>query len=284
MRRLFFASITAFRVTDTTAPGHLGFPPPLLGMRPQRLPVLWRNELGFALNMPAGIQILPDNWYPAAPLLAESINYQAARGKPELGRLGVQPEGAVAIYTMEPDISGVALFAFGSEGGEFWRNAYGSELFTLRFEFIADQAPDVKELDCDLPIARHGTEKRVLISHRTGKKAKTQFRRLERFGRFSRWQATTSFYRMHQLLIHAREVGISVLGDTLYGDSQPLYLSSIKRGFRPSRNKEEAALYEGCPVHLAEVTLPLPDSEMPVIKAPQPNRYGVLLKRLRAYG
>lgn len=253
-------------------------------MRPLRLPVLWRHELGFALNMPPGIQILPDNWYPATPLLAESINYQAAQGKPELRRLGVTAAGVTAAYTMEPEISGVALFAFGPEGGEFWRNAYGSEMFTLRFEFIAERAPDVEELNCDLPIARHSTEKRVLVSHRTGKKTQTRFRRLERLGRFSRWEASTSFYRMHQLPIHAREAGLSVLGDELYGDSQPLYLSSIKRGFRTSKSKEEAPLYEGCPIHLDELVVPLPDGGSTTIKAPLPNRYEVLLKRLRDFG
>lgn len=253
-------------------------------MRPQRLPVIWRGQAGFALNMPPGVQILPDNWYPRTPLLAESINYQVAQGKGEMQRLGIPDTGAIAIYSMEPDISGVALFAFDGTGGEFWRNAYGSGMFELRIEFFAEQGPDVDELSTDLPLARHMTENRMLVSHRTGKKAQTTFRRLETLGRFSRWEAITSFYRMHQVLVHAQEVGIPVLGDTVYGNSRPLYLSSLKRSYRPSKKKEEAPLYDGCPMHLRAVTIPLPEGGTTTIEAPLPNRYAVLLKRLQDFG
>ncbi len=254
-------------------------------MRPLRLPVIWKNEAGFALDMPAGVQILPDNWYPRTPLLAESINYQAAQGKPEMQRLGIPESGATAIYSMEPDMSGVALFAFDSETAEFWRNAYGSEQFELQIEFIAERGPQSNELTCDLPIARHASENRVLISHNTGKKAFTAFRLLENIGqRFSRWEAKIRFYRMHQVFIHALECGIPILGDRQYARSTPLYLSSLKRGYRPSRHKEEAPLYDGCPLHLRRVTLPLPGGDTTTIEAPLPNKYKVLIKRLRDFG
>lgn len=268
--------------SDTT---FIGFPPPLLGFRPQRLPVIWQREGGFAVAMPNDVQILMDNWYPRTPMLAESINYQAAQGKPELDRLGVTKLGVTAIYTMEPDLSGVALFATTPEMAEFWRNAYGSDAFSLRIQFVAEAAPADPELDCELPIARHSREKRSLVSHSSGKKAQTHFRRLERMGRFSLWEATTHFYRMHQLPLHASEVGISILGDTLYARSRPLFLSELKRSFRPAKRKEETPLYEGLAMHLASLTVPLSDADEPVtIEAPPPSRFAVLLKRLRDFG
>lgn len=237
--------------------------------------------------MPNDVQILMDNWYPRTPMLAESITYQAAQGKPELERLGVSKNGVTAIYSMEPDLSGVALFATDPETAEFWRNSYGSDGFTLKIHFVAETASPGDEAECDLPLARHFRDKRCVVSHTTGKKTQTHFRRLEVMGRFSLWEATTHFYRMHQLPVHALEVGMTILGDTTYSSSRPLFLSELKRSYRPSKGKEETPLYEGMAMHLAELTVPRPGSESGetlTIRAPYLSRFEVLLKRLRAFG
>lgn len=260
---------------------HIGFPPPLLGMRSTRLPVLWSDRIGLALNKPAGIQILPDNWYPRAPLLADSINYQAAKGKPELRRLGIPKEGVRAIYTMEPDVSGVALFATDPELGEFWSNAYGSEGFELTFHFLSSKTVGRETLECDLPIARHNRENRVLVSHSTGKKAFTRFRRLQSIGRYHLWEAVTRYYRMHQLPLHALEVGLDVVGDTFYSRSEPIYLSQIKRHYRQGKDEIERPLYPHAALHLVNLRVPMPDGGLFDISAPVPDRMGVLLKKLR---
>jgi len=262
----------------------IGFPEPLLGLRPQRLAVLYSTDDWLALDKPAGIQILSDNWYPKVPVLTEAINYQAGNEKPELQRLGIGSDGVRAVYSMEPDMSGVALFAKNHEAGEYLKNEYGSEAFQMTIEFISEESPEGNEFFCKLPIARHGAKAEVLVSHRTGKQAKTHFVRQEKLGRYGLWHAHVTFYRMHQLFVHAREVGLLVMGDQVYGRSRPLYLSQIKRNYRSSQRREERPLFDGCAMHLRELEGKTKNGDNFSIVSPRPSKLNVLIKRLRDFG
>lgn len=267
----------------SNSPPRLGFPPPLLSDRPVRLPIIWDHPLGFALEKPPGIQILGDNWFPRVPALTEAINFQARQGKGELERLGIGRAGARSIYSMEPDMSGIALFAKLPKTGIEWANRYGSEKFELRIRFVSALTPEATVLACDLPIARHFTEPRMVISNRTGKKSFTAFRRLKRFGRYSLWEASTPFYRVHQVPLHAFEVGLGVVGDRLYGDHPEIYLSQIKRHFVHKEGAEEASLYPGMAMYIAAVTFPASDAETVTIEAPPPKPFAVLLRQLERF-
>lgn len=258
----------------------------MLGDRPLRLGVSWDHPLGFALEKPVGVQVLADNWYPRIPVLTEAINYQVANGKGEMERLGLVGEGARAIFQLEPAMAGFALFAKDGETGLRWSNDYGSGLFTLTIRFLSAKAPPgVETMDCDLPIARHGgRENRMLVTHRTGKKTETRFRRLEQFGRYTLWEATTHYLRMHQIQLHAFEVGLGVVGDSLYAVEAPFYLSSVKRGFRPKGDAQEEPLYDGPAMYLAGATFPLAEGAGEVsIAIDPPKRFTAILRNLERY-
>lgn len=245
--------------------------------------MLWDHPLGFALEKPPGVQVLSDNWYPRVPVLAEALNYQARRGKGEMERLGIGTEGARAIITSEPDMCGLALFARDPETGVVWSNAYGSDLFELKVQFVSGITPQAEELECELPLARHFNERRMVISSRTGRKSRTRFRRLKRFGRYSLWEATMSYYRMHQLPLHAFEVGLAVLGDRLYSDQPELYLSQLKRRFVPKEEREEAPLYPGMAMFLASIRFPMTEEETVTVEAAPPKPFAVLLRQLERF-
>ena len=63
--------------------------------------------------------------------------------------------------------------------------------------------------------------------------------------------------RPHQVRVHLRYVGLPVVGDRLYG-GRPLFLSSLKRGYRLKPNQVERPLIDRPALHAAELTLPHP--------------------------
>jgi 23S rRNA-/tRNA-specific pseudouridylate synthase len=270
---------------STDAPTRLGFPPPLLGDRPARVPVVWNHPLGFALDKPVGVQVLADNWFPKVPVLTEAINYQVAQGKGELRRLGLGDGEARAIFQSEPEMAGLTLFAKDSETGAFWSNACGSDQFEFTVHFLSAKAPQGAEsLECDLPIARHGgREQCMLVSHRTGKKTQTRFQFLGRRGRYSLWEAKTPFLRVNHIPLHAFEVGLAVVGDQTYAGESPFYLSMVKRDFRLKRSESEAPLYEGSMMFLAGLKIPMPDGESVMLQVPPPKRFTAVMRNLERY-
>lgn len=264
--------------SSNPAPLKIGFPAPLLGRENLRLPVLLNRDNLLALNVPAGILMQVHPWHPRLPILADAVNAQLEDKKPELLRLGFK-KGRMArpVFSMDPQIAGIALLAKDSASAEAYRNDYGSELFKLVFNFIG-RGGNADICDCDLPIAQHFTDRRSIVSHSTGKKTETKFERLERLGDYSLWRAETRFYRPEQLFVHALERGIAVVGDQKYTGQLPIYLSHIKRDWRGDKDKEQP-LYEGPAAWLAELTLP--DGET-IVAEPQ-GRLANLLKQLRRH-
>ena len=92
-----------------------------------------------------------------------------------------------------------------------------------------------------------------------------------------------SFYRMHQLPLHALEVGLPIVGDERYADEPEIYLSRLKRGYQTKRRAEEASLWDGIAAYLAQIEFPLPDGTRTVVSAPPPKRLGVMLRHLGRY-
>lgn len=196
----------------------VGFPPPLLGPEPWRLPVGSPAAGLLALALPGGMLSDADPLYPDRPTVVGALQAQLRAGKPELERLGM--EVALGVNFVEPECGGVLLVAVTRAAVDRWRNALGSG--QLRFYYyLVTWADPAREgvFECDLPLARHRREARMLVSHQTGKQAFTSFRRLSCSGELELWEATTAFPRIHQIRLHAHERGLAVPGERLYGET-----------------------------------------------------------------
>lgn len=262
--------------------GYVGFPEGMLDARPQRLPI-WQDLAGaFVLAKPAGVLVQPDPWYSRLPSLTEAISQQALLGKPELQRLGVDPNGLRAVFPLPPSCEGVAVLTKRTDAVESLRNSYGSELWTLQFELLADSEPRDPSAVCDLPLARHWQHPQAIVSHESGKQTHTTFNRVARIGRYGLWLAETRYYRMDQLCVHGQEVGLRILGDDKYGRSRVPLLSDLKRDYSPGR-REELPLWDGPVIRLKRITPP-EDSGLRVIEPPPSKTWLRLLQVLGRYG
>lgn len=258
---------------------HLGFPAPLLGVEPVRLPVLHDDGEMLVLAKPSGILVQQDSWYPRLPVLIEAIRYQAAEGKPEFAKMEIGPAGLWAVTDLDPECAGPVLLTRSREAGEELKNQYGSGNFTFTFEILTQSNPTTDSIDCDLPISRHGRLSRMLVSHTTGKVSKTTFTDAERVGSYTLCQAKTNYPRRHQVLLHALESGLPVLGDRTYARSSPVMLSRIKRDYQLRRDRDERPLYPSPAYYLKELKIG-PDC---LISMPPPLRWPGLIKQLRKY-
>ncbi len=100
----------------------------------------------------------------------------------------------------------------------------------------------------------HDDGTRSLISHRTGKKARTRFTRLREGGCLEMWQAETSYLRADQIRLHAVECGLAVVGENLYGNTPPLSRADLPGKRRPGGT--DHVLLHGPAIHLAELEAP----------------------------
>lgn len=258
---------------------HLGFPAPLLGTDSLRLPVVYDDGERMALAKPAGVLVQQDAWYPRLPVLVEAIRYQAAQAKPEFVKMGIGQAGLWAVTDLDAECAGPLLLARSRDVAEDLRNKFGSSSFSFTYEFVTQAAAAEEPVTCDLPLARHERLPRMLVSHTTGKIAQTVFAAQDRVGAYFRCTAQTRFPRRHQILLHASESGLPVLGDRLYAKSTPVMLSHLKRDYTFRQDRDERPLYDGPAYYLKEIQL---DGECRIVM-PSPPRWQALLRQLGKY-
>ena len=255
----------------------ISFPSGYLGSQPVRFPLLVNDDRIFAVNKPSGIASAQHDWTLGTPDISMALRRELINEKPQLARLGI--EGLYRIYNLDAELSGVLLFAKNERYEELLKNAAGSDQLVFRFHLLVYTETNERTFACDLPLARHFTERRMIVSHKTGKKCETRFRFLRPYGRYQLWEAETTTLRVHQVRVHAAERGLQVVGESLYSRGDQVYLSRLKRDYQ-SDGEREKPIYRGLCVHLVEVAFQGLEESFEPIAAPLPSRFGTLLKRL----
>jgi len=255
----------------------VGFPPPLLGDKPLRLPVLAEAGDWLALEKPAGVGVRAHPW-DSGPDMDAALNAQLQADKPELVRLAATLFGSV--YYLDPAISGVAVFAKHREALADLRNRFGSGECRFRFQFVAAAQPAGSEatLSADAPLLPHNVKPKMIPSTAKGKKALTGFRRTAESPKgWALWEARVDFFRPHQVRAHAAVLEIPVLGDALYGGPE----APTQRELHPKKQRSGVNLpaYEGLALHLAEVEL-IPGQPEATISCEPPKHLRLLLRRM----
>lgn len=256
----------------------ISFPPGYLGGKPIKFPLLANDERLFAISKPCGISTFQHEWTLGKPDIAMALRRELLKGKPQLAKLGI--EGLYRVFNLDAELSGVLLFAKNEENEGILKNASGSGQFIYRYHILVSTETVERSIRCDLPIAKHFHDRRMLVSHKTGRKCETQFNFLRPFGQYQLWEAVTSDMRTHQIRIHAAEMGLSIVGEWVYSDGGEVFLSALKKDYRSGKGREEP-IYDGLCLHLVEVDFAnVPEFEHPPIVAPLPGRFETLLKRL----
>lgn len=259
----------------------VGFPPPLLGSAPQRLPILGDAPGWLALEKPVGVGTRAHPWDPGVPNLDQALNVQLQAQKPELERLGARL--FASIYYLDPDVAGIALFAKHHEARADLRNRFGSGEGTFRFRFVGGVAPDgADKVFADAPLLPHRTKPKMIPSTAKGKKCRTSFRQLARTANRACWEARCGFFRAHQVRAHAAVAGIPVMGDQLYsGPAVPTFseLPSQKK----RRRGRDKPIYPYLPLRLCGVELPC-DGPVLQLESTPDKYFELLLKRLELAG
>lgn len=254
----------------------IGFPPPLLGEAPFRLPVLAETADWLALEKPAGVGTRAYPW-DTEPDMDAALNTQLQAGKPELLRREATFFGSV--YYLDPAISGVSVFAKNRDALTDLRNRFGSGECRFRFQLVTAAQPGIEpSLHADAPLLLHNVKPKMIPSTAKGKKAFTDFKRIAESSKgWALWEATTDFFRPHQVRAHAAVLEIPVLGDALYDGPE----APTQRELHPKKQRAGVNLpsFQGIALHLAEVQLIPGDADATILCQP-PKHLRLLLRRM----
>ena len=230
--------------------------------------IIFENEFFIAVNKPAGLLSIP-----------------AREGK-EISLKNLLEEKYQKIFTvhrLDKDTSGVIVFAKDADTHKQLSQIFESRNVEKLYLGLVHGTLVQTEGTIDAPIMENPLKRGVMVTHQKGKPSVTDYKVLETFRQFSWVQFHIHTGRTHQIRVHSKHIGNSIVCDELYGDGQPVLLSSIKRKYKLSKNQEEEQpVLSRLALHSWKLNFSLNDEQYS-FEAPLPKDLKALLQQLRKW-
>ena len=229
--------------------------------------IIFENDHFVAVNKPAGLLSIPD------------------RDGSDISLKGILKKKYGNIFTvhrLDRDTSGIIIFAKDEATHQYLSTAFEERNVEKYYLGIVAGVIPEKKGTIDAPIAEHPGRRGLMVIHKKGKEAVTDYEVQEEFGKFSLVQFQIHTGRTHQIRVHMQSIGHPIVCDELYGDGQPVLLSSFKYRYKLSKNEEEEKpILARLGLHAQRLKLKDPDGAVHEFEAEMPKDMRALLQQLR---
>lgn len=252
-------------------------------------PIIHDDETMLAFDKPSGLLVAPDRWNKKRENLMGLVHDRFGHGVANVHRLDADTSGVLLCAKSKPALDFLS--------GQFQSKTVAKTYHALVVVLPVDQAmkvvapvrdesgalPEAFTVDLALGEDEEQPGRMRVFKKRGGKACTTEFRTLERFGRYALVECRPLTGRTHQLRVHLAAAGAPILNDRFYGVPEiELKLSELKRGYKG--RTEEKPLITRLALHASELVVKHPDTREPVtIAAPLPHEFEVALKYLRKF-
>lgn len=245
--------------------------------------VIYEDDNILVANKPAGCNVVRPRHSEICPFQHGVLDYlkRSEKTAKTLHETLYRPR---PVHRLDRDTSGAVIISKSSAAEHALFRQFQER--TVEKEYLAVVTGEMEELmtRIDAPIADHPSDlAQMVIEERNGKQSETATEVIERFRGFTLVRARPLTGRRHQIRIHLAHIGHPVLADEIYGGGSELYLSSIKRGYRPKKDQEEKPLISRPALHSAAIVFVTVEGAPLRVEAPLPDDMTVLLKALRKY-
>jgi len=234
---------------------------------PENIPldIMYEDERAVVINKPQGMVVHPGagNW---RGTLANALYYRRLQS-------GGQHEGKIKagglrpgiVHRLDKDTSGVMIAAYDDEALAFLAGQFKSGKAKKKYIAVVNGIPRERKGRVETFIARDPKNRKRFAVAGQGRAALTFYTVLKTWQRHSLILLRPRTGRTHQLRVHLRHLGHPIVGDPVYGFSDPMFPG--------------ASLM----LHARSLAVSLP-GECPVpeciFKAPLPQRFGEMIRRL----
>jgi 23S rRNA pseudouridine1911/1915/1917 synthase len=252
--------------------------------------VIFEDATMIAFDKPSGLLVAPDRWDKKRENLMGIVHQALGHGVANVHRLDADTSGVLLCSKTKPALDFLS--------GQFQSKTVEKVYHALVAILPVDEAmkvvapirtpegtlPDAFSIDVALGEDEQQPGRMRVFKRRGGKPCLTEFRTLERFGRFALVECRPLTGRTHQLRIHLAVAGAPILNDRFYGVPElKLLLSDLKRGYKG--RDDEKPLIDRLALHASRLIVKHPETREPVeIKAELPHEFEVALKYLRKFG
>ena len=231
--------------------------------------IVFENDTFVAVNKPAGMLSIPDR----------------AQSEKSLKEFLIDQYGQIfTVHRLDKDTSGLILFAKNEEAHKFFSRLFEERKIEKYYLGVVLGSPVNATGLLDFPIMEHPTQKGLMYVNRNGKPSTTGYEVLSASKYFSLVAFQLFTGRTHQIRVHCKNFGHPLACDPLYGDGKPIFISSIKKNYKLSKDQEEEKpIIQRLALHSYRMVFEDENGQHHDICAGIPKEYDALMKQIRKH-
>jgi|SRR5690606_20925730 23S rRNA pseudouridine1911/1915/1917 synthase len=231
-----------------------------------KLAILYEDDDFVVVDKPAGITVIPDRTDSHTDL-TQLLTQQLKQKLWVAHRIDKQTSGLVCFAKNEEAHRHLSLQFQEHTVEKYYQGIVSGKLFP--------ESGEIREA-----IAHHPTVAGKMVISKHGKPSHTTYNVLKQWPLYALVQFRIYTGRTHQIRVHMQSLGHPILCDELYGSDKPLFLSSIKRGYKLSLNAEEKPLLSRLALHAFSLSFQKISGEHIHITSPLPKDIQACVKQL----
>jgi 23S rRNA pseudouridine955/2504/2580 synthase/23S rRNA pseudouridine1911/1915/1917 synthase len=233
------------------------------------LEIIFENGDFIAISKPAGMLSIPDRT-------------QSEQSLKDI--LAAKYDAIFTVHRLDKETSGVIVFAKNETTHKYLSQQFENRETEKYYLGLVQGKLSEKKGIIEEAIIEHPVKKGLMTTARKGKPSVTEYEVLEETGGYSLVQFKILTGRTHQIRVHMKFIGHTIVCDELYGNPQPILLSSIKKNFKLSQSEEnERPLLNRLGLHSWKLILKDPSGAAHTLEAPMPKDIRALLTQLKKW-
>lgn len=217
-------------------------PPPMQpSINPENIPldIIFEDQDIIVINKPRGMVVYPAPGNYSGTLISAILNHTKDLSvKSGLMRPGI-------VHRLDKDTSGVMVLAKTDNAHMSISKQLKNREVTKVYQTLVWGQIQEDNATITAPIGRHPLKRtEMLVTAKNSKEAITHFKVLERFDEFTLLEVTIETGRTHQIRVHMKYIGHSVVGDPIYSRKKTPFeikgqaLHAYKLGFHHPNTHE----------------------------------------------
>ncbi|HVY62054.1 MAG TPA: RluA family pseudouridine synthase [Planctomycetota bacterium] len=198
----------------------------------------------------------------------------------------LEVERVWVVHRLDRETSGVMLVATDEQAHRALSIAFMKRQVDKRYVALIRGVPHEDSGEVDAPLEKDpGRPGLMRIARRgEGKRSLTRWSVRARFRGYALLEVRPETGRMHQIRVHLRHAGLPLAVDPAYGGAEGIFLSELKRGYKPSRDRPEPPIIGRVTLHAESLAFRDPTTGEPVsVKAEPPKDLGRALDLLATH-